>query len=97
MKVIISILLCILIFAFICCEQYPSPESEIKAELKKVKIENLKGIPSEYGSCIGITTHSLYDGWAQLWFEDEQKTIRMVRINFHSDRIHENLLVVPRY
>ena len=48
---------------------------------------DLKGIPAEYGSLISVTTHAAYPGWAQLWFEDDQKTIRLVRIEFHKHKI----------
>jgi len=64
--------------------------------LLKVELTDLSSIPGDYGELVDVTTHAAYDGWAQLWFEDEEKTIRMVRIQFHDNRVHENVLVIPR-
>ena len=65
-------------------------------ELLKVEIADMSSIPGGYGELVGVTTHASYEGWPQLWFEDEEKTIRMVRIQFHDNLVHENVLVIPR-
>ena len=64
--------------------------------LKEVKLTALDGIPSEYGALVGITTQAEFPGWAQLWFEDDSKTIRVVRLGTTSNRIHEKVTVIPR-
>jgi len=69
---------------------------ELIGDLQYVQLEGLDAIPASYGKLKTITTHSMYDGWAQLWFEDEQQTIRMVRVNFHSRRINEDVLIIKR-
>ena len=65
-------------------------------QLDKISLENLELIPLEYGELVSVTTHSQYEGWAQLWFVDEDRTIRMVRVQFHTNRLHENVLIIPR-
>ena len=69
----------------------------VKGELESVFLENLKGIPAEYGTLISVTTHAQYEGWSQLWFVDEENTIRMVRVQFHENRVGKGVLVIPRY
>jgi len=69
------------------------PES---GKLEKLQLTDLTGIPLEYGKLINVTTHASYEGWSQLWFEDENNIIRMVRVQFHMNRIHERVLVIPR-
>ncbi|MCK5077745.1 MAG: hypothetical protein KAR38_15285 [Calditrichia bacterium] len=73
-------------------EQQAAPEGE----LEYIVQSELNSIPLEYGKLKSITAHSMYDGWAQLWFEDEQQTIRMVRVNFHINKIHENVIIISR-
>ena len=91
------ITLLIFLLSFIVCScQRIDQEPVAERELEKVVLENLKGIPAEYGTLISVTTHGQYAGWSQLWFVDESSTIRMVRLQFHSNRIHEGVLVIPR-
>jgi hypothetical protein len=72
-----------------------SPASE--GELTRVNVSDLKGIPAEFGSLIAVTTTiGTAPGWAQLWFQDDAKTIRMVRIKYTENRIAEDVVVIPR-
>ncbi len=88
-----------LIFSVLClsCEQARTPQIKQASNLKEIMLENLKEIPAEFGDLTAVTTHAAYEGWSQLWFTDEQKTIRMVRVQFHENRIYEKVLVIPRY
>ena len=86
----------LVILLFTNCKKLESPESVPEGNLEKVTLANLTGIPANYGKLMAVTTHAQYEGWAQLWFEDSVQTIRMVRIQFHSNRIHDQVLVIPR-
>jgi len=68
-----------------------------KGELVTLKLTNLKMIPIEFGKLTAVTA-SIQDeaAWAQLWFVDDSSTIRMVRVQFHNNTMHENVLVIPR-
>ena len=93
MKKLLPLLLIIVIFflfSFSCRKLVQ------KGELSKIDIKDLKSIPLEYGRLVSVTAHASYNGWAQLWFEDDQHTIRMVRIQFHEDKVHPKTLVIPR-
>ena len=91
----ILITLPFLMLTMTSCERTGEPVPGA-GELLKVELSDMNGIPGDYGELVDVTTHAAYDGWAQLWFEDEEKTIRMVRIQFHDNRVHENVLVIPR-
>ena len=66
-------------------------------ELQTVKLSNLKGVPLAYGSLISVTAPSGQSRWAHLWFADKDQTIRMVRVGFADNRVHEKATVIPRY
>ena len=65
-------------------------------DLRHVDLSDVKYIPENYGELVGVTTQAAFKGWAQLWFEDEGETIRMVRIQFLDGRVQEAVLVIPR-
>jgi hypothetical protein len=81
---------------FISCEPIGNSQVKQPGKLKEVVVKNLKEIPAEFGDLKAVTSHASYEGWAQLWFVDDQKTIRMVRVQFHENRIYEKILVIPR-
>ena len=66
-------------------------------ELETIELSNLKGVPLEYGSLISVTAPSGRSRWAHLWFADKDQIIRMVRIGFADNRVHEKVTVIPRY
>ena len=84
-----------LLLSITSCERVGQPVAKV-GELVKVELTDMNSIPGDYGELVGVTTHAAYKGWAQLWFEDEDRTIRMVRIEFNNNRVHEDVLVIPR-
>jgi len=93
---IFILLLSLTIFLTISCEKIPEKEVGQKGKLQKIVIENLNGIPASYGPLFAVTANGSHPGWAQLWFVDDQNTIRMVRVNFHSYEIKENAIAIQR-
>lgn len=90
----VSLIVFLMIVGISCRKvQRPLPQP---GQLNKVLLEDFTGIPKEYGNLVSVTAHAQYEGWAQLWFVDSLQTIRMVRVQFHYNRIHENVLVIPR-
>ena len=75
----------ILIFFTFSCERISSEQ-----------VTELKSIPLEYGSLVSVTTHAEYPGWAQLWFEDVNNTIRIIRVNFQKEKIIERPIIIRR-
>ena len=93
-KLFILIILISILVGFSCQRIPPVPEGE----LKRINVLDLKGIPAEFGSLIAVTTTAAAaPGWAQLWFEDDEKIIRMVRIKYTENRIAEDVIIIPRY
>jgi hypothetical protein len=88
-----------LIFAALCqsCEPTGTLPEKQSGSLKEEVMKNLNEIPKEFGDLTAVTTHASYEGWSQLWFIDEQQTIRMVRVQFHENRIYEKVLIIPRH
>ena len=89
-------LLLLMLLILVCSCRRIDQISAVQGELKKVLLEDITGIPSEYGTLISVTTHAQYEGWSQLWFVDSTNTIRMVRVQFHDNRINNSVLVIPR-
>jgi hypothetical protein len=83
------------ILIIISCRKVQHPTIPA-GKLAKIQLSELTGIPLEYGTLISVTAHAQYEGWAQLWFVDSLQTIRMVRVQFHANQIHDSVLVIPR-
>jgi hypothetical protein len=45
---------------------------------------------------VGVTVTSAYPNMAQLWFEKPDKTIMVVKVDWQSGYISEEVLVIPR-
>lgn len=56
----------------------------------------LQSLPLEYGQLKSVTSTEQYPGWAQLWFQDDAGTIRMVRINWATDQMLTKTLTITR-
>ena len=91
----ITLLIFMMVFILCSCQRIEQRYA-VKGELKSVLLENVNGIPVEYGTLISVTTHAQYPGWSQLWFVDENNTIRMVRVQSLESLINESVLVIPR-
>jgi len=94
-NLLIIFILCSCLILFFGCKKVVT-ESPTPGQLEKIALETLDNIPLQYGKLMAVTTHGQYEGWAQLWFVDDSSTIRMVRVQFHFNRIHENVLVIQR-
>jgi hypothetical protein len=95
MKKYIFILMLLLYFAFISCESKLVEWSE-PGKLEKIQLSDLSNIPLSYGKLMNVTTQADLGGWYQLWFEDENNIIRVVRVALPHNRIHPQVLVIPR-
>ena len=95
MKKLLLVLLVLFVstFTLISCTRIQEPA---KGALKTVTLKNLNAIPIEYGSLVGVTANPQFPTWAQLWFEDEDRTIRIVSVGYFDRKILENVTVIPR-
>ena len=74
--------------AFSCQRTVPALDRNIVTELKD--------IPLEYGSLISVTTMAEYPGWFQLWFQADDGTINIVRMQFAASMMHRDVRTIPR-
>jgi hypothetical protein len=57
---------------------------------------DLQNIPIEYGDLVAVTSMAEYPNWVQLWFQDGDGVIRMVRIQFISNVMHKDVKIIAR-
>jgi len=95
MKKNFFVLMLLFSFAFISCESRKVEWPE-QGKLEKIQLTDLSGIPLSYGKLLNVTTQADVGGWYQLWFEDENNIIRVVRVGLPGNRIHPQVLVIPR-
>jgi hypothetical protein len=70
--------------------------TQVQPEADTDVVSHLAGLPTAYGELVSVTTAAQYPDWSQLWFVDDEGTIRMVRVQFDLKQIHNDVLVIPR-
>ena len=83
-------------FLLVSCSRVQDIGKLTEGKLKRVKLEKLDGIPAEYGALVGVTANPQYHRFAQLWFQDDNGTIRVVSVGFFDQKMLENVTVIPR-
>ena len=78
-----------------CAKMYEE-ETAVPGGLQFTDIDLKGSIPLEYGELVAVTSSDTYPGWAQLWFEKEDKTIVMVAVNFSDGQMRPKLTTIPR-
>lgn len=68
----------------------------VPGKVKTIQLSNVEGIPMEFGSLISVIPDSREPKLSVLWFEDQEGTIRSVRVAIHNNRIRPTVLVFPR-
>jgi hypothetical protein len=68
----------------------------ITGQLKQEKLKALDAIPVDYGNLVQVTSNSAAPDWAQLWFEKADRTIVVVKVNFETGEMAEDVLAIPR-
>ena len=83
--------LIVLVLCISCQRITPVSENDFNT----IEIPGIKGIPLEFGSLVAVTESTA--GIANLWFQDDEKTIRIVRISVAQSRIFQKINVIPRH
>lgn len=89
-SIFVSVICCII---FLSCEPLTKPQSSTKTDLNMIVLKNKSGIPREFGTLVSVTTTT---DWAQLWFIDEEQTIRKVSLSFLDYQLNDTVLVITR-
>lgn len=53
-------------------------------------------IPLEWGKLISVSNEPDFESWVQLWFQDEEGTVRMVPYSVKHNRFAQNARVIRR-
>lgn len=59
-------------------------------------LTDLQNIPIEYGDLVAVTSMAEYPNWVQLWFQDGDGVIRMVRVQFIANQMHKDVRIITR-
>lgn len=71
-------------------------EESVQGNLQTVKLTKPDSIPIEYGSLVSVTANPQFSRWAQLWFVDDDETIRVVTVGYFDKIMQEKVTVIPR-
>ena len=70
--------------------------TRISTDDDPTKFAALQSLPLDYGQLKAVTSTEQFPGWAQLWFQDDAGTIRMVRVNWATDQMLTKTLTITR-
>jgi hypothetical protein len=94
-KIVLLVLLISSILALntLSCKKVETlPEGNISI----VKLDNVSSIPADYGSLVSVTINPTFPRISQLWFQDNEGTIRMVSVGTIDKAILDKVMVIPR-
>lgn len=77
------------------CEKLPAPDNAA-GPLDLQAVAPGGSIPAAYGRLVSVTSSAAYPGWAQLWFERDDRTVTTVFVNFQNGQVRDRILVLPR-
>ena len=79
------------------CQKLESDQPVVGANPLPVQaIGSLGSIPVEYGELVAVTHNPESARFAWLWFEQPDKTIIVVSVDFERRQIQENVTIIPR-
>lgn len=88
--VAIAAIIVLLVFALSC--ERTTPEVGIDAD----SLTELQNIPIEFGDLVAVTSMTEYPNWVQLWFQNGDGVIRMVRYQLISNLMLKDVKVIAR-
>jgi len=92
--------MCLLVVAFLLgilsCTRLETPPAPTGDRLGTETLPALSYIPSEWGKLVSVSTTPIYEGFFQLWFQDENGKIRMVAYSMRGRSLTPSAVVIPR-
>ena len=92
----ICLLVLVFLFPIISCTRLDEAPPKGTVSLGIEKLPVLDSIPLEWGKLVSVSTTPIYDGYVQLWFQDENGKVRMVPFDIRNNRLVGIGVVVPR-
>lgn len=77
------------------CEQI-RPPGTVATPLARDLMPTDSRIPDEFGRVFAASTSETYPGWAQLYFEDDGGTIRIVFVSLTDRALEPKVIAIPR-
>jgi len=79
----------ILILCAVSCEK-------TNPNLSEDFLVGIDSIPQDFGKLIAVTSIDEYPDWFQLWFQNEEGTIRIVKMHFFKNKMHKEVKTITR-
>jgi hypothetical protein len=86
-----SIAVLLLILAPLSCARLPGP---IESDELVEALPGVTPVPAAWGDLISVTDKGA--SWYQLWFQDDQGTVRMVRYDIRNRSLMPEAELIPR-
>ncbi|MEZ4386057.1 MAG: hypothetical protein R3D98_00485 [Candidatus Krumholzibacteriia bacterium] len=77
------------------CTKLP-PGAQEAGPLAVAEVTLSDAIPLAFGDLVSVTTNETYPGWAQLWFQREDRSIVAVYVHYNGRKLAPQALVIPR-
>jgi len=85
-----------LVFLSWSCVKIPDPTVAGKGDIVVEMLPHKDAIPLEWGKLLSVSDEPGSPGWVQLWFVDQDSTIRMVAFDIYANEFSENARVIRR-
>ncbi|MDD5718541.1 MAG: hypothetical protein PHQ53_02510 [Candidatus Krumholzibacteria bacterium] len=97
MRGTVLILAAFLLVVSVCggCAKLPAQTPE-EGALTFAAADLQDAIPLSFGDLIAVTTNETFPGWAQLWFQKEDKSVVAVYVQYSQRRLALRALSIPR-
>ena len=90
----IFLIVVILILLTLSCAKVGSVPEE--GDLVTEALPSIDSIPSKYGNLVSVSNVTKYPDWVQLWFQDENGNLSMVRYSVRASRFEKEVKLIPR-
>jgi hypothetical protein len=86
----------VLVLLVLSCAKISDETTVVGGNIVSVKIPDDNAIPLEWGKLIAVSNEPDFESWVQLWFQDEEGTIRLVPYSIKHNRFSQNARVFKR-
>jgi len=87
--------LCIALLAGASCARMGQPGPD-EQTLTLQKLPNADSIPARWGKLVSVSSVPGVENWAQLWFQDDEGTVRMVPYNVSDNYLSGQARIIRR-
>jgi len=92
----ICLLVMTLVLFLLSCSKFPEKKSLEEGNIAVVKMADDSSIPKEWGKLVSVSNRPDVSHVFQLWFQDANGNIHMVRYNMKLGRLSPNGTLIPQ-